>query len=133
MNIVNNQDTEADDLTLKLENLKKDEKNRVKRIKVLENEVTKMTSELEKPVKTEKMEDVVTAQVCLTWATRLLDIHNFALLQRELNLERHEVVKRHEDLQDRQKTNVNETSKHKIEIDARLKEYVTSPPPIPVI
>jgi hypothetical protein len=51
-------ESEAEDVTIKLQDLKKNEKDRLKRIKALETEIAKITSELEKPVETEKMEDI---------------------------------------------------------------------------
>jgi hypothetical protein len=52
------QDTEAEDLTLKIEDIKKNEKNRARRIKNLQVEIAKMTSELETPLQTESTSDL---------------------------------------------------------------------------
>lgn len=51
-------------MTLKLYNLKKDEKERVRKIKTLENEIVKIKTELEKPVEKENPDDLVDELVC---------------------------------------------------------------------
>jgi hypothetical protein len=50
----------------KLQNLKRDEKARVKKIKALETEIGKIKLDLEKPVETENMDDINTELVRFT-------------------------------------------------------------------
>jgi structural maintenance of chromosomes protein 5 len=59
------QEGDAEELTLKLDRLKKTEKERVRRIKSLEQEITRTEEELAKPpdVKLEKEEDLATEMV----------------------------------------------------------------------
>ena len=45
-------------MTDKLQNLKREEKARVKKIKALETEITKIKLDLEKPVETENMDSI---------------------------------------------------------------------------
>src|ERR1700721_1335049 len=59
------QDQEAEDLSLKLEDLKKNEKGRARRIKTLETEIAKMKDELENPPKIESMDAVNDDQVSI--------------------------------------------------------------------
>jgi structural maintenance of chromosomes protein 5 len=61
------QDQEAEDLSLKLEDLKKNEKGRARRIKTLETEIAKMESELENPPSIESMEAVNDDQVSISF------------------------------------------------------------------
>jgi structural maintenance of chromosomes protein 5 len=59
------QESEAEELTQKLDRLKKTEKERIRRIKALEQEITRTQEELEKPpdAKLEKEEDLVAEMV----------------------------------------------------------------------
>lgn len=59
------QEGEAEDLTLKLDSLKKREKERIRRIKTLEQEISRTEEELAKPpdVKLEKEEDLAAEAV----------------------------------------------------------------------
>lgn len=54
------QEADAEDLTLKLDRLKKEEKDRIRKIKALEAEIARTKEELAKvpDVKPEKMEDL---------------------------------------------------------------------------
>jgi hypothetical protein len=54
-------------VTDKLQNLKKEEKARIKKIKTLETEIAKIKSDLEKPVETENMDDLNAELVRFTW------------------------------------------------------------------
>ena len=117
------QEAEAEDAMLKLENLKKSEKDRVKRIKALQAEIAKITSELKSPVETESMEDINDELV--GGSTILMHLSNFLLsMQRQLNLEHRDTINRQGELQERQKANIDQISMHKVEIAARLDELV---------
>ena len=66
------QDTDAEELIVKLQNLKKQEKTRVKKIKLLETEINKIKTELEKPVEAENMDDLNAELV--RFRTRLIGV-----------------------------------------------------------
>lgn len=70
------QEGEAEDLGLKLDRLKKDEKERVRKIKNLEGNISRLEAELAKPaVKLEKNEDLVNEMVpfnSLCWRSMLI-------------------------------------------------------------
>ncbi|KAF8237930.1 P-loop containing nucleoside triphosphate hydrolase protein [Tricholoma matsutake] len=85
---------EAEELTLKLDRLKQTEKERIKRIKALEQEIVKTREELAKPpdVKLEKEEDL-------------------AAEMRQLNVERQGVVYRKGALDDKIKSNIDNRAK----------------------
>ena len=59
------QETDAEELTLKLDLLKKEEKERGKKIKYLEAEIVKVKGEIDNPVKLEKMEVLIEEMVCV--------------------------------------------------------------------
>jgi hypothetical protein len=52
------QETQAEEISNKLSNLKKEEKNRAKKIQEVEKTVQTLQADLEKPVKVENMADV---------------------------------------------------------------------------
>ena len=57
------QDAEAEDLTTKLDQLKKDEKDRQRKIKELENSIEKIKAELAIPLETENADELMTEHV----------------------------------------------------------------------
>lgn len=52
------QETQAEDISNKLSNLKKEEKNRAKKIQDVEKTVQKLQADLERPVEVESMTEV---------------------------------------------------------------------------
>lgn len=52
------QENEAEELTMKIDNLKKTEKERIKKIRAYEADLERMEAELKKPVQVEREEDV---------------------------------------------------------------------------
>ena len=52
------QETQAEDISNKLSNLKKEEKNRAKKIQDVEKTVQKLQTDLERPVEVESMTEV---------------------------------------------------------------------------
>ncbi|KAF5388335.1 hypothetical protein D9615_000804 [Tricholomella constricta] len=93
-------ETDADELTSRLDRLKKEEKDRVKRIKGLEIDVDKTKEELAKlsEVKPEKHEDLVAEA-------------------RQINLERADVVARKGDVDDKLRVNIDERAKSNVQLN----------------
>jgi len=106
------QEGEAEELTLRLDRLKKTEKDRIRQIKALEQEIVRTREELAKPpdVKPEKAEDLAAEMVChqklhLIWCLCLMG------QQRQLTVERQGVLDRKGALDDKIKSNIDNRAK----------------------
>jgi len=65
------QENEAEEITNRLDGLKRAEKDRVKKIKDLENQVRKIQNEIDNPPKVEDLQAINNAIVCCNRSTTL--------------------------------------------------------------
>ncbi|EIW76265.1 P-loop containing nucleoside triphosphate hydrolase protein [Coniophora puteana RWD-64-598 SS2] len=97
-------ENEADDLQNKMDSLKKQEKERLRKIKELQSQSTRWQAELDNPPEFE-------------------DTNAIMEQQREISAKNTEVKKRLDNLQDRQKVNVDESEKHRSIIGRAQDEF----------
>ncbi|KAG6373746.1 hypothetical protein JVT61DRAFT_5888 [Boletus reticuloceps] len=94
-------ENEAEDFTNKLDGLKRAEKDRAKKIKDLENQIRKMQNDIDNPPEVEDLEPI-----------------NNEI--RQLNMDHNHTKFRMEELQDRQKTNIDASAAQKAKIDEAM-------------
>lgn len=115
-------ETDAIELTNKLNDLKKNEKDRLRKIQDIQSKIEQMQHDLDNPPEIEDMTAIEQDMVCFTDAPDLL-IHSYLLMQqRKLKADSVTIKQRQERLQDKQRDNIERVSEQQREVDRFTKQ-----------
>ena len=117
------QESQAEDLKNKLDNLKKTEKNRLKKIENLEKEIARIQHQIDNPPEFEDVNalnsEIVSHTAYEYWQYLKCSFQN------EIKNEGRDVTSRQEELQHQQREIVNEQSQHKRSVEEFSRRFVS--------